>query len=198
MLGMYGEPPRGMAHDLPNKLFMIKIDEKTFKSAFEKADAKTKNLMGYSKVHSCLTTSLPPTTEPTEINSFVALIGYRVLSIIDDNQTINELGLQKVTDPKEVLVKVLDCINKNNHELVINKPSLNGLSSEIAEAEADLTKIAPIRTMADDMTKSQVSGEKVYTSTQEAILREGWSTPKQTPPPSNPPPIPPVSTSNWG
>lgn len=65
------------------------------------------------------------------------------------------------------------------------------------------TSIPHVRTMAADMTKSQTSGEKVYTSTQEAILREGWSTPKQTPSPTPSQPTPstpptPPTIGSWG
>lgn len=38
--------------------------------------------------------------------------------------------------------------------------------------------VSTIRTMAGDVAKAQKNSETVYTSTQEAILKEGWSTPK--------------------
>lgn len=80
---------------------------------------------------------------------------------------------------------------------------VTGPSLPINPAPQPANPSAHIRTMAADMTKSQTSGEKIYTSTQEAILREGWSTPKQTPPPNTsktPPSTPPTppTTGNWG
>lgn len=47
------------------------------------------------------------------------------------------------------------------------------LASDIAETEATLEAIPQVRTMADDMRQSQAAKETIYSSSQEAILKDG-------------------------
>ena len=56
------------------------------------------------------------------------------------------------------------------------KPDLSSpvdeIASDIAEAEAALSSIPQMRTMDQDMKQAQPAGERTYSSTQEAILKE--------------------------
>lgn len=72
------------------------------------------------------------------------------------------------------------------HTIATPTTTVINLATEIAETEASLNAIPHIRTMAADMTKSHTSGEQVYSSTQEAILKGGWSTPQQNQLPTTP------------
>jgi hypothetical protein len=173
---------------------MIEIDENTFRTAFSNAAPEIKKQLDYNKVHKCLVSSLPLETEPTDVNIFVALVGYHVLGVIDQKKTIEEISTFKVPKPELFLQKVLDCLKENEPKNVVLDQSAQSSTPVIAEKIVPANQNAPlsphIRTMAADMTKSQNSGERVYSSTQEAILKEGWSAPKQTPPPP--------TTGSWG
>jgi hypothetical protein len=144
----------------------------------------------------------------------------RPLMVITSNRLLNIIPetsvttlLQEFITDSQVSSKISTLIqgfvrSKIDGVIVNTVTTINTTPSQ--EIQPNTTKssaqnsVPHVRTMADDMTKSQVTGEKVYTSTQEAILREGWSTPKQTPSPTTPQtptntsPVPPVSTENWG
>lgn len=119
----------------------------------------------------------------------------------------NSLGIssEKATSIATDLIDFLDRKPIQNTEI--------DLSADIAETEASLKAVPRIRTMMTDMDKVQTPGEKVYSSTQEAILKDSKPAvavmvpvplPRPTAPPtSSPPPIPKPQnfkkdTGSWG
>lgn len=138
--------------------------------------------------------SIPATTK----RPLIIIVSNRVLGIITDQDITT--SLQELTLSPEVVAgltaKIGTFVQSKTGTTVqpqipvptapvqtIPKPAT---LAEQARATATIP-IPPIlqkqgiptfRTMAGDMAKTQSSGDKVYTSTQDAILKEGWSTPK--------------------
>lgn len=74
--------------------------------------------------------------------------------------------------------KILDTVQEK--EVIAD--TQKDLTSDIAETEATLKAIPHVRTMAEDMKQSQAAKETTYSSTQEAILKEGRPTVDKTSP----------------
>lgn len=146
-----------------------------------------------------------------QYNKYAMIVGDVVLNLRKRSDLpallSNSLGIssEKATSIATDLIDFLDRKPIQNTEI--------DLSVDIAETEASLKAVPRIRTMMTDMDKVQTPGEKVYSSTQEAILKDSKPAvavmvpvplPRPTAPPtSSPPPIPKPQnfkkdTGSWG
>ncbi len=161
---------------------MIQIDTNSFLKAFNAADENKKELMRNSRINDCILGSSIKMNIDTDSKSLILLFGYKILGLIDSQTLYRELKVLGINDAEAFATTVLSCVE------VTNTPSsphtIHNEETSVENKSKIQTTTPHIRTMADDMAKSQAAGEHVYTSTQEAILKEGWSTPK---PAQNPP-----------
>lgn len=126
-------------------------------------------------------------TEGSSYLTFVTIVGDVVLglrnrtelpTVLSDNLNLSFEQAIKITGD---LIDFIDHPNNTEssaeeiNQVVENSTQeiSDDLSSDIAETEATLKAIPHIRTMASDMSQSQANKESTFSSTQEAILKEG-------------------------
>ena len=122
-------------------------------------------------------------TEDVLYTKFVILVGDVVLGLVERAELQNLLPSTLNIDTKtaaQIVTDLLVFLEQTPPTLSSNV--LPDLESEIAETEAALSSVPSIRTMPKDVAKIQPQTENTYSSTQEAILKEGRAESKDTEP----------------
>jgi hypothetical protein len=171
-----------------------------YMTAYQKASPNIKQLIDSEAIGEfagALVTQLSLPRSAKRI--LIVSISNRVLGIISGNEI--PVSLQNLNLSPEVIADLAAKIqafvqNKVSTDTqtvppITTTPVPDIPKSAIVEERANTTAAVPappvpkmtpgvptIRTMAGDMAKTQTSGEATYSSTQEAILKGGWSTPK--------------------
>ncbi len=147
----------------------------TFQTAYQAASPEVKALIDSDTIPTCVSNCIAKNN--LDHSHQAALIRFLSLLVVKATTTqIVEQEMLQVAIPqsKLVLQELLACVG-------ISSQTSAAPGGQINETNA-LKPIPQIRTMADDMSRSQQQGEVVYSTTQEALLKGSWSTPKSDPP----------------
>lgn len=145
----------------------------TFQTAYQAASVDTKAVIDSEAIPLCVRSVVESNKlDDSHFVNLVKLYSLFVLEAIEEQTILEEVKKLGVPESKTVHEILRACLK--NEPVVensdVSKPS--EFASDIEEAEATLKAIPQIRTMARDMSQTKAAGEKTYTSTQEAILKE--------------------------
>lgn len=117
-------------------------------------------------------------TNDSVYTQFVVTVGDVVLGLLPADELISKLSTDLSINQDKATAIILDVQGfllplQNNKATPKFEPASPNLANDIAEAEEALKAIPHIRTMANDIEEASSSHIPTYTSTQEAILREG-------------------------
>jgi hypothetical protein len=135
-----------------------------FLAAYNQASQNIKNVIDSEEIGLFVDTLA---VDPSLKSKFLVIISNRILDLIPDSELISQLEQIGFAEPEKIAQI------KNFVTLKTTTTTANTISSEIAEAEAVLETLSPIRTMAGDSRHTPAPAESTYTSMQSAILGEG-------------------------
>lgn len=143
----------------------------TFQAAYQSASPEVKALIDSETIPNCVSTCIAKNNlDHSHQTTLVRLLSLLVVNATTP-QTVEQAMLQlAIPQSKLRLQELLTCAGVSSQSSVVPEKQATGANP--------LKPIPQIRTMADDMSRSQQEGEVVYSTTQEAILKGGWSTPK--------------------
>lgn len=116
-------------------------------------------------------------TSPEQYKKYALLVGDVILGLHNRSELPTLLSQSLGINTEQAVQITGDLIDFLDQPVKsdLSKPA-DDISSDIAEAEAALNSIPQMRTMDQDMKQAQPAEEKIYSSTQEAILKEGSKT----------------------
>jgi len=148
-----------------------------FLAAYSDAPQNIKDLIDSEEIGIFVDTLLTNNTPVPPKQKLLVILSNRVLDLLPDSQMISqleEIGLsqpEKIAQIKNFISLKTAAVTTDNSILESTKTDV---ANEIAETEAAMEKISPIRTMAGDSKQIGYSSttEPTYTSTQSAIINE--------------------------
>ncbi len=146
----------------------------TFQAAYQAASPEVKALIDSETIPNCVSNCIAKNN--LDHSHQAALIRFLSLLVVKTTTTqIVEQEMLQLAIPqsKLILQELLACAGISSQNSAGPDEHATGVSA--------LKPIPQIRTMADDMNRSQ-QGEVVYSTTQEALLKGSWSTQKSDQP----------------
>ncbi|NCN12022.1 hypothetical protein GW937_01740 [Candidatus Kaiserbacteria bacterium] len=146
-----------------------------FQAAYQAASKEAKVLVDSESIGDCVSVSITKnhldSSHSAKLMRIVSLITMNVVTVEEAEQEMLRLAIPQ---GKTVLTDLLTCVGI--HPQISTTITTPDISTAIPTPTKPLSQI---RTMANDMNRSQQSKEAVYSTTQEAILKSTWSTSKE-------------------
>lgn len=150
----------------------------TFQTAYQAAAPEQKATVDDGAIPLCVRTVLESKqVDSTLSRQIIRLYSLYALGAANEQSVVSELEALKVAESKEVLAAIKSCVVSTQTTL---GPTATGLGTVPTEAESATGSVPGMRTMAEDMSGEGGDNIPTYTSTQEAILKEGRSTPEDS------------------
>ena len=154
----------------------------TYQTAYQAATTEQKAIVDLDVIPRCVREVIAAKQlDASHYPKLVRLYALIIMGAIDQPAALAEMRKLGVPEGDNVLTALQTCQTQTPQTYSLTED----LDSDIAEAEADISAIPAIRTMDQDMAKSQAAKETTYSSTQSAIIKEGQ--PSTRVPVPNPP-----------
>jgi len=154
---------------------MKEITNEEFATAMTAADARIKTLMGSSELLDVLEKKLEESASSVSADDLLMPFGYYFLNLYAMEELLAILTEYQMPNAQAFITSIESTIRAGGSADAV-------AANEIAEMEAVLQSIPPVRTMATDMQLVREQGSGEYSSNQDALLKR--DIPK--PPPSDP------------
>ena len=155
-----------------------------FYNAYSKASIEKKHLIDCGVIGDCVEQICTDNTLLSSIQAHIVIvISHLILGTISLEQAEIELKKKNVPEALTLIQQLTTCITSagsNTHIELKEEEDDDSLASEIAEAEAAIQTMQPIRTMSHDMEtmRSALGDEPVHTAASQADLLDRTATPK--------------------
>jgi len=170
-----------------------------YQAAYQKADQKTKDLIHSSLIPECVQKVIElKQLEASQKKLLVKITSDHILELLSNDEMVAEIRNIGVPDAESVSAEIMSCtttmkptvldtsliIDESTNTIQVNTniKAEHQLASEIAEAEATMQTIQPIRTMSHDMEtmRSVMNDEQVHTAASQADILDRTTTDKAT------------------
>tara|TARA_B100000508_G_scaffold81917_1_gene63660 strand:- start:5980 stop:6429 length:450 start_codon:yes stop_codon:yes gene_type:complete len=143
----------------------------TFQTALHNAPEDKQAIAGGEAIPTCVKKAVTEgKVDQAQTKAVIQLFATQYLDPNQKDSAVAELKKQGVPDVEELFKSLGFCIASAPTETIGGENP--DLEEEIKEAEEALGSVPQFRTMPEDV-KSQAPSDTTYTTTQEAILKEG-------------------------
>ena len=180
-----------------------------YQAAYQAADQKTKDIVHSSLISECVTAAVTKyELDISQTRTLIQIFASKVVGVADETATTESMRSVGIPAAAVICKEIVECLNTKKatvadtalieivgteEELstiipiqttstpVPQPPTTPTLAEELAEAEAALHQLQPIRTMASDMQTLRPESEVTHQASSQDFLLDGDGNGKKNP-----------------